>query len=402
VGHPQLEEYLLDEDTKRDAEMKLNQELLDQARRMNLDVSKKRRRPGRGFSGKQRDLNQVRKALQTEAMQNPEVEEEMMRRRGPAAPEPTRPGMGNNRTGLTKLIGSDPFAIPKLILFRYFDFTVEPGECYRYRVRLVFNNPNYRKSLEKVVSAEVAQSETLKSDWSEPSAQVFIKPDVHVFLTGVPRVRKSRGDGGLLDVFAWDPQFGTLVHAQLRQYFGQAVGGPVKAEVLDPFARTLGDREIVMRTRQIFVDSVSIPPLPLSENPDLQLDSKQLESLEKAGAFEQAVTVNHAGELVELVPLAAVAERQKAERDEFILKKYLAHWRAPKDDPAAAAKGGGLDGPELDSLNNKRSAKGAAKGKNAKKGPEVNPLKFSGPNDGPGGSSKGRGRGAKSGGGKSR
>src|SRR4029079_9288228 len=37
-------------------------------------------------------------------------------------------------------VGATPLA--DTILFRFFDFDIEPGECYRYRVQIVIANPS--------------------------------------------------------------------------------------------------------------------------------------------------------------------------------------------------------------------------------------------------------------------
>lgn len=405
AGHPRLQQYLLEEEEKRVKEMELNRTILEQAQKLAVDQQKKtRRRPGRGMSSVQRDLNFVRQQVQMRG--TAEDQDDMQRRmqaRGYSNEGEGRPGMrtpNNSRQAVSLLTGSDPYAIPKLILFRYLDFTVEPGECYRYRVRLEFQNPNYGKSLEKVVSAEVAQNETLKSGWSDPTPWVFIPPDVHVFLTGVPRVRVRGREGARLNVYEWDPKFGTMVNAEMANFFGQFVGGRTKTEVLDPFSRSLGDRETVIRTRQVLIDSYTIPPLVSAENPDLQLNPQSLEQLERNGAFEQAVTVNTSGELQALVPTESISDFQAVRRDTERERAPFSNWRAASD-PAAASSTGGLDAL-VDQMDKDRKKPGDKKKPTS--GPEANPLKIpaaplgpSRPNRGGGG---GRGGGGRGGGGR--
>jgi hypothetical protein len=66
------------------------------------------------------------------------------------------------------------------LLFRFFDFSVQPGKHYRYRVKLVMANPNFgmlphfleRDGMEKV--------KTLEAEWSEPSPTVSVPVDSQV------------------------------------------------------------------------------------------------------------------------------------------------------------------------------------------------------------------------------
>ena len=59
-------------------------------------------------------------------------------------------------------------------LFRFFDFDVDPGKTYRYRVKLVLNNPNYDVQRRYLESYEYGKGETREADWSEPSPPVTV------------------------------------------------------------------------------------------------------------------------------------------------------------------------------------------------------------------------------------
>ena len=95
-------------------------------------------------------------------------------------------------------------------LFRFFDYDVEPGKKYRYRVRLYFKNPNWGLSEDYLDPALVAlQKETEKYDkatrkpkdvdpqelwrksivtkWSDPSKVVCMPPDGNLLLGEVNR-----------------------------------------------------------------------------------------------------------------------------------------------------------------------------------------------------------------------
>ncbi|GAG45896.1 unnamed protein product, partial [marine sediment metagenome] len=62
---------------------------------------------------------------------------------GPRAAYP-QPRAGYRGSSYGSSLLGDPNQPPKYLLFRFFDFSVEPGKHYQYRARLVLNNPNYR------------------------------------------------------------------------------------------------------------------------------------------------------------------------------------------------------------------------------------------------------------------
>jgi hypothetical protein len=51
-------------------------------------------------------------------------------------------------------------------LFRFVDFTAEPGKTYRYRIQLVVNNPNFGLLPDCLLDAKTASVPTLFSDWA--------------------------------------------------------------------------------------------------------------------------------------------------------------------------------------------------------------------------------------------
>ncbi|HET6882451.1 MAG TPA: hypothetical protein VFI31_19955 [Pirellulales bacterium] len=59
-------------------------------------------------------------------------------------------------------------------LFRFFDFTVDPGKTYRYRVKLVLRNPNLGVPPRFLDNYDFAKGETRESDWSPPSPAVTV------------------------------------------------------------------------------------------------------------------------------------------------------------------------------------------------------------------------------------
>lgn len=60
------------------------------------------------------------------------------------------------------------------MLFRFFDFTAQPGKKYKYRIRLALENPNYKVPVQFLKSPDLAKEEFIFTDWSEPTPEVFV------------------------------------------------------------------------------------------------------------------------------------------------------------------------------------------------------------------------------------
>ena len=60
-------------------------------------------------------------------------------------------------------------AVGRLYLFRFLDFQVEPGMAYRYRVKMVLRNPNFKRAYDEVENEAFTKKETCETDWSNIS-----------------------------------------------------------------------------------------------------------------------------------------------------------------------------------------------------------------------------------------
>lgn len=68
-------------------------------------------------------------------------------------------------------------------LFRFFDFTVEPGKQYRYRIMLGLSNPNFNLPVKYLKNPEKAKDSFVASPMSESTPVVFI-PKAEQILAG--------------------------------------------------------------------------------------------------------------------------------------------------------------------------------------------------------------------------
>ena len=112
---------------------------------------------------------------------------------GPMMPMGMTPGiMPGAKPGMMRAgTGQDAAGVPYQ-LFRFFDFTVEPGKRYRYRVRLVLVNPNYGLNPADLEDEKQSQVKFLEDagagkerGWSEPPEAVVVPRDVRVLVGSV-------------------------------------------------------------------------------------------------------------------------------------------------------------------------------------------------------------------------
>ena len=88
---------------------------------------------------------------------------------GPMTSSRVAPGAGWDREQ------SSPYR-----LFRFFDFTVEPGKQYRYRVQLWWSNPNYGIPRQFLANADDSKETWVKTEWSLPTEPVAVPRDARV------------------------------------------------------------------------------------------------------------------------------------------------------------------------------------------------------------------------------
>lgn len=223
-----------------------------------------------------------------------------------------------------------------MLLFRYFDFDIEPGRVYRYRVQLVMGNTNFDKRPEQVEKPEVAQGRTRETKWSDESNPVLVNDDMNYFLSKVLRTRGSAGMAEM-DTFQWDAASGIIIHAPLKLTYGQPVGGKARLEFPDVIHEVLETKDVAFYSRDILVDSNPAPVLATADHPDLRV--KDLARLLDGGSLDEAITVNQFGEFVENNPVvtqdeeSVVSERHKNQDD--ALKSQL----KPKETESATSIG---------------------------------------------------------------
>ncbi len=129
--------------------------------------------------------------------------------KGPGRAGPGRPMTGSSDDGSGSAArpyggdyGGDMTAVqsPKYLLFRFFDFTVQPGRYYQYRVTLLLANPSYGLAPQFLEHEGLALQEHLPTPPSAPTATVSVPLDSRVLLAPAKPKDAAAGVVGILAV----------------------------------------------------------------------------------------------------------------------------------------------------------------------------------------------------------
>ena len=108
---------------------------------------------------------------------------------------------------------------PQYLLFRFFDFSVEPGKYYRYRVKLLLSNPNHEVPVQYLEREELRVQPYLETEWSVLTDAVRVPLDSRV-LAAPPKPREPAGTASLL-VVHFDGQNGMETYHEVAASRGQ-------------------------------------------------------------------------------------------------------------------------------------------------------------------------------------
>jgi hypothetical protein len=143
-----------------------------------------------------------------------------------------------------------------LLLFRFVDFNVEPGKIYRYRVKLVLNNPFQSRHAEEVADPSLIEGKTRETDdWSLATRPVYVPEDAKFFVTHVDaHPGRTTLPSAKVDLFQWFASTGTVVNREVTAQIGQVLGGLHIADVLDPAQHTYEKERVPFNTNDALVD----------------------------------------------------------------------------------------------------------------------------------------------------
>jgi hypothetical protein len=99
------------------------------------------------------------------------------------------PGVGSPMGGYGQgmPVDGEQQELPEFLLFRFFDYRVEPGKHYCYRVKLLLVNPNAEVNPQYLEREDSNRRKHLETVWSDPSPAVAVPRDAQVLtMAGAP------------------------------------------------------------------------------------------------------------------------------------------------------------------------------------------------------------------------
>ncbi len=145
------------------------------------------------------------------------------------------------------------------LMIRSLDFTVEPDQTYRFRLRIVVFNPN--RDRQDVSPGVDNKSLELFGPWSEPTEEVTMPPDVTAYT--VSKAPGKRSDLVTFQVTRWRPDDGVTVVKRFDAAPGEIVGEFSSAAVPVSDGSGKKNSRIDFNSREIVVDATGgIVPLP--------------------------------------------------------------------------------------------------------------------------------------------
>ncbi|MHC4879421.1 MAG: hypothetical protein ACYTGL_23450 [Planctomycetota bacterium] len=326
ASHPRIKR-LLTENEKKEQEARAAAliQAAEEARSMKDDV------PG-GFGGVQHNTRSLQSAMGSSSSMRQsynDIYSSMMG--GGEGESESGSGRGYNPYGGSRAMAGrgaygrmNVVATPDLLLFRFFDFSVVPGNAYVYRVRLKLLNPNYDRDIAELDDPAFREGRFRFTPWSEMSNPTLVQDETEMFLAKVDERR-----GVDLDVYQWMTETGTYVKGPFEKLQRgdrvAAIGvedsrgkktGQLKTDVLRPVNMTFATEEIDYVTSNTLVDFRKLIPLSPESHPDLELEGRRLKL-----SYDEALTLNQFGELVMLDSVSqaarydAVEARQKQQED---------------------------------------------------------------------------------------
>ena len=298
--HPRVENFTLSQE-EIEQELEFNRLVLDQYKKSHAGerVFKEKQK---GFSNLQLGMREIRSQFMSDGQ--PEQMDSVFRGMETAMQQ-IRPGEELDEKKFIQKLKANVTAAGRLLLFRYFDFDLNPGETYKYRVRLVVRNPNYQRPIEEVVLPAVAEGETRTTPWSNETAAVTAEQDVYYYLQNVRPPRGVNGTTAQFEVFQWYPKTGTTIHSVLKTAVGDEIGGEQSAELYDVAKEEYDEKATVeFDTQNYLVDAIPAPSIRLEDHPDLNLPKQTRGHLP---IDAEAIIVDNLGNLKSSMPPAASA-----------------------------------------------------------------------------------------------
>lgn len=336
--HPNIKHFQLPEE-ERKKEEKLYQKMVEEVAKHNLESRPKVEK--KAFATEVNDV----KGMVNSLMRDPEAMKMM------SGIQQSMMEGGAKQMSIADL-KSRLTASGRLILFRYFDFEVEPGLAYRYRLKLELMNPNFERQYDEVDNEAFTRGAYRTTDWSNISNPAIVPDTVNYFLTDVERdplreEKHGKKPVATIAMYQAHDSLGTLLADNLKIFsIGQFIGEKKKSWILDPATPSFEEKEVQFSSEDMLVDASGDLELSPDAHPDLKLKADRGKKESKLGLLPEALVATGLGDLKELDPLSesrkknALSKRVDDERRNFM---YLQE-QAKEDKKESRLEGAGYPG----------------------------------------------------------
>jgi hypothetical protein len=147
------------------------------------------------------------------------------------------------------------------VMIRALDFTTLPDTTYRYRVRIIVFNPNYKRD-DVTTTAVDTKSTELVGPWSEPTDEVTMPADISAYALSLLPSAKSDTMVNF-QVIRFDTNTGVTIPHKFAASTGEIIGETSSADI--PTSEGTGKqiKPVDFNTRQIVLDvRGGLQPLP--------------------------------------------------------------------------------------------------------------------------------------------
>jgi hypothetical protein len=250
--HPDVHDFVLSPDEVQ-AQLEYQRKVIE---KMQEEDKKKHIKDDKGgFAGFTNDGRKVQKrGAASEAEENAKPIQQQILDELAKAPK-DRPSQDDINRKLTDYITKHATPQDHLLLFRYVDFYVEPGKIYRYRVRLVVENPFKNRHAEEVKDPSLIEGDTRETEVSEPTPPVYVPEDAKFFVTHVVgHAGRNSLPWAKVDLYQWFASTGTVVNKEITAQIGQVLGGLQIAAVLNPAEGVAEKEKVPFNTNDALVD----------------------------------------------------------------------------------------------------------------------------------------------------
>ena len=266
-----------------------------------------------------------------------------------------------------------------LLLFRYFDFDVEPGKTYQYRVRLIFENPNFNVPVSELEDPESRLGEIRKTPWSQLTNPITVLKDTEYFLAKVSIPAGKKNEASSLLIYQWKQDVGTVVSNLLDSQLGQYIGGNKLTEVLKVKTEEFVSEKVEFTSDDLLVDSSQGVDVNFKDHADLNLP-KRLTSGKgrRLRILDEALVQDASGRLFLIDPFSSNSEKQNARKR---LEWQNQPWQFLKELPEGGEMGegyglGGCGDCEENSYSGAEDGSMSGEGGGASKKPRGRRAKF--------------------------